>query len=254
MAAASKLAPALVGVMCVLAFGVAGTSLDTTVSTEPDEAIDVDYDAVPIGQDQGETIKQSVSGERTERQADSAGQKGDSSSGEPEESRGDETIPDPDRSAEGIGRGPDEPSLLDRLLWLLRELLAVVLPVLALVVSVGLLYRYRRRIAALLAGSGGTPEVVTDESSEPWEGVEPSTDVDRAWLDLVRRLELDRPRARTPAEVEAAAVRSGMDSAAVESLTRAFRDARYGGEELTDDRRRQVRRSAQRLGLGGGSP
>jgi len=258
VAATSNVASVAVALLCVLAFGMAGTSLESAVSTEPDEVIDVDYDEVPIGQERGETIKQSVSNDQNGEQTNPSSDRDGSSSENAKKSDGGETQPDTGGTDGERTVGYGEPSLLDRLLSLLRALLAVVLPVLAVVISAALLYRYRHRLAALLGilanDSGGAPDHSGDESTEPWGGAEPSSVVDWVWLDLVRRIDLDRPETKTPAEVQAAAVRSGMDSGAVETVTRTFRDVHYGDEELSDGRRQRVNRSAERLGLGGGSP
>lgn len=71
------------------------------------------------------------------------------------------------------------------------------------------------------------------------ERIESSDDVDnevyRAWRDMTRLLEVDRPETSTPGEFADAAVDAGIDRDHVDELTRLFEDVRYGHEGTTDE-------------------
>ncbi|WP_255194336.1 DUF4129 domain-containing protein [Natronobeatus ordinarius] len=64
-----------------------------------------------------------------------------------------------------------------------------------------------------------------------------SDDVDnevyRAWREMTRHLEVDRPETSTPGEFAAAAVEAGMEREHVDELTRLFEAVRYGHRETT---------------------
>ena len=64
-----------------------------------------------------------------------------------------------------------------------------------------------------------------------------SDDVDnevyRAWREMTRHLEVDRPETSTPGEFAAAAVETGMEREHVDDLTRLFEAVRYGHRETT---------------------
>ena len=248
-------------VACIAAFAVAGSTLDSSVTTTPDEAIDIDTDQLPVGSDGARQIREQVqeAEEGSPSESSSSGQGDSSSASAPDDQGGQGTGPSPDSGqdqgpgpGDGPGQGPGEPDLLDSLLPYLLALLALLV---ALLVA-ALLYRYRDRIRALLlALFGGAladePERPRPEPRESWGDVEPSNPVYRAWLGLVSQLDVDRPETMTARECEALAVERGMDPDAVDTLGNTFREARYSGRSVTDDQVERARRSADRLGLGG---
>lgn len=67
---------------------------------------------------------------------------------------------------------------------------------------------------------------------------------------MVRELDVERPWSLTPGECRRAAVEAGMDPEAVGTLTRAFREVRYGERPVTDERRERALRSADRIAGG----
>ncbi|SDR08064.1 DUF4129 domain-containing protein [Natronobacterium texcoconense] len=74
--------------------------------------------------------------------------------------------------------------------------------------------------------------------------IEGGTDVDneiyRAWREMTRPLEVDRPESSTPREFADAAIEAGIDREHVEELTRLFEDVRYGHEETTPEMERRA--------------
>lgn len=248
-------------VACIAAFGVAGSTFQSSVQTNPDDAIDVqDDDRLPIGSDGAREIREAVEpdqGEQSDEAGSSGGDSGDGAGPQPDQSGppegagggdGQDQGPGP---GEGSGPGPGEPSLLDSLLPYLLALLALLV---ALLVA-ALLYRYRDRIRAfLLVLFGGL--LGDDDDGRPfrvdsWGAIEPTNPVYRAWLRMVHQLDVDRPETMTAEECERAAVAAGMDERAVDSLGDAFREARYSGRPVTDELCERARESARHLGLGG---
>ncbi|WP_049920820.1 DUF4129 domain-containing protein [Halopiger djelfimassiliensis] len=69
--------------------------------------------------------------------------------------------------------------------------------------------------------------------------LENATDADneiyRAWRELTRLLEVDRPESSTPREFASAAIEAGIDREHVDELTRLFEDVRYGDTETTPE-------------------
>ena len=83
------------------------------------------------------------------------------------------------------------------------------------------------------------------------ERIEGAADVDnevyRAWRELTRHLEVERPETSTPGEFATAAVEAGMARRHVEELTRLFEDVRYGHRETTDDLERRAVSTLRRI-------
>ena len=65
------------------------------------------------------------------------------------------------------------------------------------------------------------------------EGGEFDNEVYRAWAEMTRPLDVDRPAATTPDEFARAAVDAGLAADDVAELTRLFEEVRYGGRETT---------------------
>jgi len=85
---------------------------------------------------------------------------------------------------------------------------------------------------------------VADAAGTAADRIEADADVEnavyRAWRDMVTSLDIDSPRTTTPAEFAAAAQDAGMTPADVETLTELFREVRYGGEPVTEERERRA--------------
>lgn len=249
----SRVVPVLIALLAVSALGVTATSLETTLTTDPDEAIDPNWDRLPIGEGDAAVIKQEMNegnGDETGASAaDDADGATDGSGGDGEgaaaplpdrdemrESRGS------DEDAGGIGfaseRVPDprEPSRLDSLLSLFVAILRVLLPVVATLALAVLAYRYRGKLQSLL-GPKSVDEVTSESAleSEAWPRADPSNVVDRAWLTMVRRVDPERPETTTTAECRAIARDRPMDTEAVEAIATAFERVHYGGVPVADE-------------------
>lgn len=231
-----RVAAVVVALACVASMGVASTTLESSLSSNPDEAIQLDYDNLPIGREEAEEVKQEVQRNEANGQAESSSSSSSSST-----------------SVSAASKSTtDEQSLLEMLIELLETLLPYLVGALVLLTVVGLAYRYRRRLVApflaLVAGAGGRSSDGDGSDRVEWK---PRDDVERAWLDLLQTADVDRPHAKTPAECADDAVAAGYDPEPVYRLRRAFEDVRYGEMSPTDDLREQVDRSRRQLGLGG---
>lgn len=252
---------AVMVVLCIVSLGIAATTLESTIATTPDEIINPDWRQLPLGEQQAANLKEEVeSNERAEH-----GETAQAPRAEDGEEPGDAGQPGEDST--GFGPGPEgvlfgavdiEEDTLDKLLALLRSLLPLLLVGIALLMAVGLGYRYRGRIGRLLAAIAGslfglvpTRRSVTRSSSSRWNAVDPEHIVDRAWLRLVRELDLDAAPYLTPTECARTAKAAGMPAAAVDAVRETFEEVRYGGKPVTDERRQRVQDSLRALGLAG---
>jgi len=87
-----------------------------------------------------------------------------------------------------------------------------------------LAYRYRDLLADLFGrDSRTTPATESRPTAERWPGTTPEHDVDRAWVELIRRLNPNRPETTTPDECRALARVRGVDRDAVESIVSRVR-------------------------------
>lgn len=242
-----------VAALCMTSIGVAATTLDSTVSQTPDDIVDLDDTKLPIGDESTGDVdkqikrnKQSQDGDQEAKASSDSGKQREQSSDDP----GGQTGQSQSGSG-GSGDGAGGQSLLQRLL----DLLWLLLPFLIALVVLALAYRYRDRLLGLLLAplsllptDDGRGRERTDV--DPWADVEPDDRIDRAWYAMVRRLDVERPWAKTPDECRSAAVESGLDPDAVGTLTRLFRRKRFAGDGLPPEERERAFESIERLGLG----
>jgi hypothetical protein len=225
----SKLFPLFVAALCITGIGVSATSMESSVSTDPDEVIDT-YELLPIGQGDAHALQKQMEG-------DDSGDQGGQDESESEAASESQSS---SSESENTGMGATPPSLLDRLLDLLLSVLRFLLAV-AVIVALGAVgYRYRDRIVDafwdLLQPNDDAAAIEYEERS--WPADEPSNAVERAWLELVRRVDPERPAIMTPAECAAAAKQAGLESSAVETITSAFERVEYGGVPPDEEARR----------------
>lgn len=258
-----------VALLSISALGVSATTLESTMTTDANEVIELDYDQVPIGQDTASNLLDEIEGDQRDESepnarsgaqgagdatgvqpadSDAEGSAGGTQNpGDPQNQRSQEQRQD-DRSS----TGPEVPSLLDRILAALPTLLALV----AVLVAIGLAVRYRDRLRALFEDDGAD-ESADGDATAPDAATEldgsPSDPVERAWLGMVRHLDLDRPGTMTTSECASAAVEAGLDREAVRALTETYEEVRYGNRPVTDRREATARRSRRRLDVGGGT-
>lgn len=249
-----------IALVCVATLGVAATTLESTVSQSPSDLVDFDNAELPVGDDTTGDVSDQVAQNRGENDGSGQGS-GDqgqqpsqpAADGQPEPASGEgggQAQQDAAASASSGSGGPSLPSLLDRLL----ALLVALLPYLLGLALLGLAYRYRDRLLALVlapfATAGGDHEGAM-AAPEPWTDGPPSDPVDRAWYAMVERVGVDRPWAKTPRECAGAAIEAGLDAEAVGTLTDVFRETRYGGREATRAHRQLAVECADRLDLRG---
>lgn len=236
----SRLFPLFVAVLCITAIGVSATTMESSVSTDPDEEIDT-YELLPIGQGDAHALQKQMEGEE-----ETGGGGGDPESQSSSSSSSESAAAD-DQESTGMGASP--PSLLDLLLDLLLSVLRFLLAVAVLGALGAVLYRYRDRIVdaiwALLQPNDDAADIDYEERS--WPDGSPSNAVERAWLTLVRRVDPERPSIMTPSECADAAERAGLESAPVETITGAFERVEYGGVP-PDEEAERVEEALQRLG------
>jgi hypothetical protein len=250
----------VVAASCVLAVGMGTTTLESSVKTNPDDVIDLPRDVVPFGTGTLQTIKRQAAGAETGSNSDRTGNGSPTSepgTGEAEaasqtdsDRRTVDQAPD-DGSNTGAAIGPrdrsggsgqtnaeEQPPLRDRLagvFWLV-----VVLAVVGTIV-----YALRRRLAAFF--EGGTTGEASTPASPPTPT--PTDGMALAWYRMIEGLGLDWRPTAAPGEYADAAVRDGADRDGVTTLTDLFRECRYGGAPVTEDRLRRARDALSRLGI-----
>lgn len=282
----SRVLPLLVAGLAIAALGVTATSLETTLTTDPDEEINPDWERLPLGEDAAADIKEQIGngGDPTEDDSEAgsaseeAEESDDTSAGSDASEAGDAESSESNAgdgavsqsksteraTAQSSGGGDDrslgqdsgtrtvaaDPTLLDRLAALLQRVLRTLLPVLALLALGAVCYRYRERLRSLLGlGPAEGRTTAGDSDPEGWPGTTPSNVVDRAWVRMVERVDPDRPETTTPAECRALARQRSLDGEAVEAveaIATAFERVHYGGAALADERDR-AREGLRRL-------
>lgn len=93
-----------------------------------------------------------------------------------------------------------------------------------------------------------------EDATDAWPPSRPANDVHGAWVSMVERADVDRPRTRTPGECARAAVDAGLEDEAVATITQLFVEVKYAGQALTDDRQQRARQWAERLIDGAARP
>lgn len=248
---ADRLLPVLVGVCCILALGVSATTLESSLSTSPDDVINLDYDELPIGKESLANAKEQA----TQKGKPDA----ESEPSESETQSESDAAPRPSQSASGgtdSGLDSGSPSLLDRLLSLLYTLLAYAAVTAAIGLAAAAGYRYRDRIRSRLAGlfppSDRAGEALWVRDEDQQYALDAMNPIDEAWLEVLDRAGIDNPHARTPRESARQAIENGLPREPVEHITRAFETVRYGPGEATPDRIERVESELDRIRAAGG--
>ncbi|QZP36785.1 DUF4129 domain-containing protein [Halobaculum magnesiiphilum] len=267
----TRVVPVLIAVVAIAALGVTATSLESTLTTDPDEEINPDWDRLPIGEGDAASIKQEIADGDGEREADRAAADADGEGAEDmgegddtieESSAGDGPAESSNAAADQSNAEPDdgdagldsatapvagEVSLLDRLLALLATVLRLLWPLVALLAVGAICYRYRGKLLGLFGGGSGAGSTSESASEvEAWPGATPSNVVDRAWVTLVQRVNPDRPETITTAECARLARERNLDTGAVESIATAFERVHYGGASVAEEEDR-AREGLRRL-------
>ena len=165
---------------------------------------------------------------------------------------GEETAPQPD---EGTGNGEDVDP------WA-GAVLAVVAPIVGFfLISIGILLFVRGRgdepvespVADDLDDVGDTTATIGDAAGDAADriagasGDDLKNEVYRAWYEMVRALDVDRPGTSTPGEFAVAAVDAGMRPNHVEELTVLFEGVRYGHHDTTTERETRAIETLRRI-------
>ena len=233
----SRLVPLGFALLCITSLGVVGTTLDSSLSTDPADEIDLDYDRLPIGTSDAATIREEVEG----------GDDADTVSEQQFE------------EVESAGGQATPPTLLERLLALFEYIVRFLLPIGAMMALLALMYYYRERLLEILRAATATDDGEIDSSTaaDSWPGVEPSNPVDQAWLWMVRSANPQHPETKTPGECATIACEAGIDPTIVEAITDAFERVHYGGVPVEREAARsqaalkQVRDESRRRSDGG---
>lgn len=266
-----------IALCCLLVVGAAATSMDAAVQTDPDEVINHDLFSVPYETDSVEDLKelkkdiergppdedaedeggpapdetapasevdeQQAESMETDREEESSGQeeRDEASGGPTEEGGGD---------GEGPAQDPDERNFLEELLSLLRSLIGLLLslvPILLLLTGIGLVIVHRDRLQELSRQFLTDPPAADASTSVNTPAPVPANPIERAWLEMVRVLDLEDRRSKTPREWAIEAVEAGADPAAVEELTATFEHVRYTEAPVTEELVSEVNRVLDRI-------
>lgn len=233
--------------------------------TNPDDVINFRWEQLPVGQDSAKDLKDEMeSNERsqdgTTGQKRQAGDRNQQQGGGGDQSGTSGISQEPDPREMGLGPGEARSVIEGRqdLLSRLLDLLPYILMALVALVVLSLMYRYRERLWALvLLPVGLIMAVVPGRSGSrrggggrPMKSYDPQNEVEHAWYEMVKRLDIDDIQSRTPGEIARRAIETGMEPGAVETLTQTFQDIRYGGHPVSDGHRDRAREGMRKLGLG----
>lgn len=282
-----SVATVVVCVTCLLAVSTAASTLDSSVTTDPDEVIDLDSESLPVGTDGAESLKSQVQSEGTDGETGTGGDDGEQSSaaanGRPgsgdaagraaEPGAGEaERAGSGDGSAEAGGSndgstqsggsgsgeqqaagGPVE-SLLDRLLELLQAFLDALVRFVPVALALGVLalaVRHRDRLRAAvrdrLEAWGLVDGPGEERARAPRAPAAPTNDVAEAWYEFVDALGLGDVRSRAPRECAARARAEGVDDAVVEDVTEPFEEVTYAHRPVTESRKERARSALERF-------
>lgn len=133
------------------------------------------------------------------------------------------------------------------LLQLVHRYRSVLLVGLVVVTVLGLALKHRQRIGPTNVFTPPDPTVQSEPRPADWVVASPSNAVARAWIEMVRNVEVDDPHSRTLREWETAAIESGFDPVAVRTITETFADVRYGTADVTQERQRRIQEALTEL-------
>lgn len=255
-----------VALCCVLAAGVAASTLDSSLETDPAEAVELDYSLLPIGEDTVEAAQEEAQG------GDGSGAPGDDGGRTTKQGAADQGAPagvdsadqgDGDAGESGsvdeggpkMGQGPGSGVGGNQrgLVFTLLDLLEMLLPWLVLLALLALASHYRDRLRAVAAALWtwvGERSPTDRDRDRRWPRTVPDEAIHRAWLRMVSLTDLDRPSRRTTAEAERAAISQGLEAESVRALTDRFREVRYADEPATRERVDEVEEHLHRIERG----
>jgi len=221
----------LVAVACILAVGVASTSLDA-VETDPSDVMDTSFIPTQDNQPQADGDGGGGSSNNADLQPDDSG----------ETNAGTEETQGTPQESQGGGGGGGSQSLTvtfwDRLWYTIMQNLVYIVGGIGALVAGGIGYVvYKRRFA----GGPGPGE------GEIYYDVDTSNEIYEAWWEMVEMSGVKDPTTKTPQEFAEAAIDEGYDPDAVSELTQLFERIHYGGEEVTSEEERRAREAIERI-------
>ncbi|WP_336360061.1 DUF4129 domain-containing protein [Haladaptatus sp. ZSTT2] len=246
-----RLLSAVVAVLCILSVGFASTTLDDSVTTKPEDVINIDYDKLPINPQEAEEFKGDdvTTADPESTGTPTAESKTETQGNTATPGEGDAELSDPqaggaNQQTEATGQGSSPQvvgeSLLDKFLSFLMTLLPFVLIGAVLAVAV----KKRETIAGWLEHAERNEPV----STQPTVVARPENEVYQAWHEVASAIPYVQRKAMTPDEV-AAALRdeTDLDDELLMELTKTFKRIRYGGAPVTDDDRALAARVEDQL-------
>ena len=232
----------VVGVV-VLAIGFSASALESSMTTEPEDAIDLDNEGFPLGAERGEQIQSAT--QRLHDQYTAPPETG-ATSQQPEMAASDSgvnaAVPSGGEASDsggsqGTGTTPTDPGI---------DVVSLLVAALLWIASAVVVYRYRRRLDPLLAALSGAYVDVDDEGDHGPVAM-PDNDVQRAWAELLSRAGIDQPQRYTPRICARYAIERGYDTDTVEGLRRLFEDVQYGAVSSLENHEQRAREILERL-------
>lgn len=257
---------------CLLVLTSLSASMESTVSSTPDDAIDLDYGSLPLTVEDAAELRETYETGQPDPDGDSSesSQSPPQSPSQSESDRldqnpsGTEDVESGGADAERVGSsesetedeggaGDREQGLIERLLELLATLLAA-LPMVLLLAGTALAVHQRNRLLAWLRDRLGGDRSTEGESASADSSMltfrPPTNRVEQAWLEMLSASDVDPDPSATPRECAEELVRSGFDSDAVWELTAMFEEVRYDDAPVTatqvQEALRCLRRSTRR--------
>lgn len=223
----------IVAIVAITSLGILGTTLDTTIHTDPadvyDSGIDwlpsetVTYEQVPIDRSDLAGVREEIEAARTS---------------EPTETRSDGAAADREQASTGTAQEraengghtettaheDDASSWWDRLI----ERLLTVLQLLVLVIAgIGAAYALNRYRGTNIGEIEAATNSNSSGSSDEFDG-HPDTVIDEAWVAVIRHAGIDDINTKTTRDCARIAIGRGLDPALITDLTAAFEQSRYG--------------------------
>lgn len=230
---------------CLLALVSLSASLESAVSTQPDDAVEVDHESLPLPVEKASELKRSFESTPSEERQT-----------EPESAQSDDRQSSASRDAESTSSSSVQKTKSEReetLLDLLRRLLAALLGLLPVLVALGALVvvssqrtrlmAWLRRHLSRFRSEDAAAEVVPEPSVRS-----PANRVEQAWLEMLSRADVDPEPSATPRECAEMLVRAGLDREPVLELTTMYERVRYDDVAVTTDRTRRALEHLRRTG------
>jgi len=211
----------LVAAACILAVGVASTSLDDALEDDPSDVIDTSW--IPTEDNPPTTGQEVESGDEEAAERETV-------EGSPEDEF-DAGMGERDTTV--LGGGSPVMTILDYLRMYMWYIIAGIAGIVGLITAYLLYRRYFR------GASSEKAEIIYD--------VDTSNDVYKSWWEMVEMLDADDLSTKTPQEFAEMAVEEGFDEEAVSELTETFEETLYGGREVTREQERRAREAVERI-------